>query len=435
MLQISDLLRNLTVDSHKEEPSDLKLFLKMISLLEEGTPNDRVNNFITMLKDPNRALISGSSVLAHRINKPEIANDIDIFIDGHEMAKVKYILQAMFERDIVEQYIWPVYRDLTKTSEDKDQFIREAVLTNTSSDKYTLIKLEAELKTYRIRLGKYIQLNFIILTENKINIDRNFISSAMYPFPNYVLNIITSRDFGSPSQQDVIFKKYRNLILEHIWRTFDFQELKWVWDFKANRPQDIYRAAHSTIDKILNDLSKIETSRELQDVVNIALRMSVLLNKRSEKFVADYNNLNIITISSQEDSDSFYNVIPDLNPKIAGHLFADYNYQRVFNFYEALLQRIIKYQTKGFEVNDPNHVMVDLQTAMSQLILTSLYFPDLDKVQRRSIFKGSRQAGERYLFLGKLKKLISDNRSELGLPDEFFDQQKRLTDSDKETSF
>ncbi len=150
----------------KERSSDLNLFLNLLKDIR-GHTGETYSEFFNVLMDPRKACITGSAVLGKKINRDEIAKDIDIFVDDRD-ASFQKILRDFFSEVNVKNNFWPSYRDKVGISEsDRNLFVAGAILQETSSEDY-LFKIGAySLRTFNVTLGKNILLNIILLDNSK----------------------------------------------------------------------------------------------------------------------------------------------------------------------------------------------------------------------------------------------------------------------------
>ena len=178
--------------------SDLTLFIDILQ--EIRTEKDK--DFYDIITNPSRACITGSSVLGKRVNKPEIANDIDIFIDNRGIEADK-IIRNFFNETKIEKDVWPAYKSkVLATGEDSKDFTSEAFFIKTSSDKYSFNVHEYSIKTYRLNLGKFIHLNFILLDNRKPkdpsaedSIKYLITQTSIYPFSNKAVSKLIDYDY------------------------------------------------------------------------------------------------------------------------------------------------------------------------------------------------------------------------------------------------
>ncbi len=405
--------------------SDLDLFLGILEDVKEAPARDEIifNKFYYMMNDYKRACVSGSSVLGKRIGKLEIANDIDIFIDDRDQNSEK-IISNFFSKINVREFIWPAYKArVISMDETEAMFVDEARLLQTSSNEYDFGILNYNLTTYRIQLGKHITLNFILLRDNKqepkaiadikegVNPrSTSSINNQGYPFPGRYI-----RDILSNSLQDEFpdLARYSSYLLEYIDRHFDFQELKYIYDFGSRSYRNIYDIGIDITDVLLDDLTGIESRSKTDTMLNQAIRSKDQLKRYSQEFQEEFGDPEVVTIASKigqrfSDVQRLYDL--DEHQATQGRYLVSTSED-----FSNLTKRIKMYQRKGFEVKDPNNVMLDLHINLAAATLGTLLDPDIHRVQRQAIFDSSPSTRKRYLFLNRLKVLINENINDLGM--------------------
>jgi hypothetical protein len=255
----------------------------------------------------------------------------------------------------------------------------------------------------------------------------------MYPFPNYFNNLI--RDRNIPFNDEIIHQ-HRSVVVEHIWRAFDFQELKYVWDFESRSPITIFRQAINTINSIIHHLTQIETNLDIQISIQGGNRLVGKLDEIEANFLEKYNDPKVVTISGEDEADSFWT---SKNPSTLQYsptsTMLPFMFEKTAKSYQFLIPRIFDYQEKGFEINDPGHIMTTVHATAIISVIVSLFSADLDKVERKALFNSSHDVKKNYRFLSKLRKLIEDNKDELGLDDSIFDRSNLKENLKKEDVF
>ncbi len=421
-----DEMKVRTATPQEEEFADLRLFLNIL----EDIKKDEADDFYDMLADYSRSCISGSSVLGRRIRRPEIANDIDIFVDDRGNDSIK-IIKDFFRETNIKKIWWPAYKSrMTPLSETEESFCREATFFKTNSSDYEFGVTDYNLNTYRIRLGKFITLNFILLRNKEEVTATQFLrnasisesseelqnrlacKNAIQPFSNSIINQI----FNLQLEDDFIdLNKGSSFVLEYIEKSFDFQELKYVYDFKNRSFRDIHELNFELCDQLLTQMTTIESTSDIREIMAQLVTRKTVSEGMHLDFVENYSNPDIVTVAGRQmlyhrfsDINHIYKLDSDL--ALSGAIL-----EKTSRDFSTLNLRIRKYQDKGFGVADPESVLVNLHFILAAATLGTLLDPDIGNIERQAIFDSSDSVKKKYLFLNKLKVLIKDNIDNLGM--------------------
>ncbi len=393
------------------ETSDLDLFIGLMQDVRNGT-GEKYKAFFDVLMDSRRAGVTGSSVLGKRFNKTNIAQDIDIFVDDRE-DEFTGVLDSFFDKITIAGDIWPVYRDRTNSgdsSKEKDEFIDNAVLIKTSSTTYDFNIDEFKLNTFRVRLGPYLMLNFILLSDT--NPTPTYSEQSPhddYPFPERLVRNLVSKDFLQVEETG----NYSTYVLSYIEKYFDFQELKTIYDFDSKSIVNVYDEAIKINNMLIEKLTTIESSKYTDRAIVLAGQHKRDLERLSDTFKEKFSNYEKVTIASSHGSRfDDINVIFRLYKEDVLH---GSNFAKIANDFTALNTRIPLYQTKGFKVEDPGNVLLNLHTNIASVALSALVDPVISDIERQAIFSSDKDTKKKYLFMNRLKGLAEENEDRLGL--------------------
>jgi len=398
--------------------SDLDLFLGIIEDIQEQHP-DQFHEFFEVLTDPRRACLTGSSVLSKRLNKQNLAKDIDIFVDNRDGDFGK-ILQSFFSKVNVVDIIWPVYQNRVKVlNTNRESFTSDAQVIRTSSSDYDFSIELYKLETFKIRLGQHILLNFILLTDTYPNIklvrgvNVSWLPSdtnSRGPFMDATLNDLAIHGFIT-SKED--YQKYSTYLLEYINKSFDFQELKYVYDFRTKTNKNIFEMAEESCNDLINMLTAVESTRFTDNILQRLSGDKLNLIREKEVHRVKYNNPDSVTIASDYQN-RFFDVqrVSSLDKE---QVMIGKYLQKTANDFTALNYRVDYYQEKGFKVEDPDGIVINLHVNLAAVTLGSLVDPVIHNLERQSIFNSTREEKKKYLFLNRLKGIVEENEEHLGL--------------------
>ncbi len=397
----------------KERSSDLNLFLNILKDIR-GHTGETYSEFFNVLMDPRKACITGSAVLGKKINRDEIAKDIDIFVDDRD-ASFQKILRDFFSEVNVKNNFWPSYRDKVGISEsDRNLFVAGAILQETSSEDY-LFKIGAySLRTFNVTLGKNILLNFILLDNaNSKELSPVFspdLINANYPFPDNLLHDLIARGKIKTKEE---MQDHSSFVLEYIDSQFDMQELKSVWDFETETCLNVYEVTEKINDGLIERLTNVESTKFTDLILKRAVGAKILFKEKSIYFKENFSDPEKMTISS-ERGQRFQNVSMQVYSEM-DELLMGGKFTSVAEDFASISKRIKKYQRKGFKIEDPASVITILHSNLLTVSLGSLLDPVINSMERQSIFNSDSIVKKKYLTINRLKILLEEKEQELGL--------------------
>ncbi len=411
---------SMSIETPVQQYSDLNLFIDLVEGLEQHRNVTTVNEFLNMIKNKNRSSVTGSAVLAKRTGKLETAVDIDIFIDNRD-GTANQILKTFFSKTIIENVIWPIYESKMVHLEDRRDFVSDGMLIQTNSERYDFNIQGYSLDTYKIRLGNHMILNFILLKHPKDmrpteDEDNYFfkMEGAVYPFTGQLLNQFIDKD---RLYQLAPVAQYSTYIIEYISRHFDFQELKYTYDFDTKTFRNIYDTALEINERMIDKLTTIESDHLIDTSMQRALRSKKLLEIDLIDFNESYNDPNNVTVSGRNNQRfERYDIITDYAD--VNEVMESHQLPRIAEDFAALTGRIKKYKKKGFVIKDPTRILLNLHGAMALAVIGVSLDPDFDTIERQAIFDSNSSSKKRYQFLNRLKNLFTNNKEELGIETE-----------------
>ncbi len=392
-------------ETPSEPYSDLGIFLDLVEELEHYREVPEAKSFLNLLKNKNKTAIAGSSVLARITGKLTIANDIDIFVDDRDDTTHK-ILDNFFDDDIISEVIWPAYENKILHDEDRRCFVRDSKLTQTNSSVYDFNIMNYSLDTFRVQLGNYIVLNFILLRNTILvsdNASENHLFKTKEPLYSFTGRVINN--FINEQRQEIIepVGNYSTYLFEYIEKRFDFQELKYVYDFDTKSFLNVYEAGLSVTQALVDKLVSVESHRFTDSSLLQLAESAKTLKKNSEHFKKNFSNSDVVTIAGLVDN-RFKN-LDSQNPRLD---------TTSLDFMEAT-SRIKKYRKKGFTVEDPEHILVNLHLQMAKAVIEASLDPDLEIIERQAIFNSHQYVKKKYQFLNKLKNIFKSHPDEIGM--------------------
>ena len=203
--------------------------------------------------------------------------------------------------------------------------------------------------------------------------------------------------------------------MEYIEKSFDFQELKYIYDFETKSYLSIYEVANRLSKRLLDYLTTIESSRRIELIIKQLNGLIPGMALFQDEFKRNFSNPDVVTISHHDYNPHRFSDIRqvhDLNPDRA--MSGDNLEQAAANF-SNLRRRVKQYKDKGFQVEDPGNVLVELHTILAASVLGVLVDPDITSIERQAIFGSSTRIKKNYQFLNRLRMLVEDDEDKLGL--------------------
>jgi len=415
-----------TFGNGPNEKVDLDIFLDIINDLQKmlDTQDDTseefnkyripIQRFINLITSPSKSALTGSSILGKRLNISNLANDIDIFIDNRNDSAIK-IIQSFFHSNLIRDIVWPLYESKILAVEDKERFVSNANLLQTNSQTYAFTSDHHKLDTFQIQLGDLIRLNLILLDNisNQGNTEEKLFTTPnnLYPFTGNVINNFLAEERSYELGDINLLSTY---VLEYIEASFDFQELKYVYDFKLKEVKSIYSIAVGISTVLLDKIIEIETDYLITRTIKMTNECISKLLQYSTDVLTFYSDPNNLTISS-EFNQKYFNVQHSIYLDNEILMRPDGSMAKEMQHFSSLSQRIKKYQYRGFNIKDPGNVLINLHTNLAATVLATLIDPEIDIIERQAIFNSSSEDKKKYRFLNKLKTIVIDRKEELGM--------------------
>jgi hypothetical protein len=438
------LFRNAKGDDSPKNKGNLKTFIPYIKnldkvnteLFEQGLiPEEKykvISDLCSLIQDSNRSVVSGGSVLAEHFRKDIVPNDVDIFAVGHKGLNIlndisndlllRTILLTALEpfildkqqNKIIKKYnlfatsgLRPINpSDQTDGIPYRDFIFHANNITsiNTSSE-YGFQKLDAILKTGRLNLMDILDINFIFIEADSHKKRYSFVS---YPF-------------GLKEMIDKENPNFGFVHLEHIMSSFDFQELKRVYDFEDDVIKDVYDLAETKYKELYEfhnqTINNHINNRHYLDMISFHLDG---LKKKSIRMKEKYDDPEKLTIALNPTSnelqviEEIQNIFllykPQLlkeiskSKKISGdiegitkekfqeklkkelyRIFNRADYRDLSHTFYSLTNRIEKYDNKGFIITDPNGTVLVFEFLIHISSLVTFFNPSSKKVKTLSV--------------------------------------------------
>jgi len=382
---------------------------------------DLTKDFLDLITDLNRCAISGSELLFSQLNLDIEASDLDIFmIDTPENEKI--IKEFFTENNPVLKHVFS--NSLSSATKNTDKTILYAgPISSFAYDVGAFVQGDFLLHTNRI-ISDYFELNIIFVKRTRDTFTSDDIVS-------WRIKAFDDMDHNVPSKE--IDKQF--LILRYIWTTFDFQELKYVYDFEMKEIVSVIKYTYNLELKYLDKLEDIYkyNSKTLQSSLNAFNsfnRYKELVDKTLKKSYLEFQDQyapkpdKILTISANNQWSNIYAVKKYID---AGRLFyylkdnkeIELNFSKLLEFgstknksniltipvthqkgltlYYSLINRIGKYVERGFTIHDPGQFLIHMEILSAAYTYSILTNKDIDKINRYS-FLNYRDRTIPYLF-------------------------------------
>ena len=430
----------LPFDEVPSSKGDLRIFLRYLAALEKKIEEEKQYNYLTeeseevlkkfiqFLRDPLEVIITGSSVLGFSIDKGDIAGDIDLFtrnetfpilcgrIAGDQAAKA-VMLFAMKDFIFTNLDFLERINDLEKELHEKialedvfgqlsnsvKYFLHKIFFDGTSGE-YDFEIMKYNLDTYRLKLLDLFDLNIIQVKYSDYR-------RAFRSYKN-ILNVF------SPEEADDLNYPH----IEHVVRSFDFEELKRYYSFEKKEVRSVYELAFEILENKNIKLDYFVGNRERREV---EIRKTVamgLMEKYSQVYWSKYNDPEVVTLSDKfvETTtpfiDSILNAV-EYKEEPAKHIENIFTsitanpYLRNTPIQSMLMEtiaRVQKYTEKGFKVNDPHSLILMLDFTNQIISLVTLHQVEVERIERQSLLDTSTHTNpkikEIFASLHKLRK-------------------------------
>lgn len=345
--------------------------MQLLDQLEEDFPtNSVIQDFINMIKSPGLACISGGSVLEYRLHEKNLSNDIDIFVNDRFLEN-KEIVSNFFTTKNLDTYVNPVIRKLNNVKEKDLPFgaTSQSILTQLSVENggYDVFKGNSPyvIKSFRVFLESDIDLNFIFISDHIESKDIRFSGSSAYTIPR--------------SGNLDLYKNTMPFLPKYIDDTFDFLELKYIFDFKTKTAKTVYEIQSQMAERI----DKISVAGNLSQIKDILLR-------KQQHFMEHFNDPHIMTISNQSLIGDIFGSFEETprNPITLTNIqYSNFEILEFSGMLYGLLGRVEKYKNRGFKINDPHGIIT--QGIHQHLLLSfgMLNLPHLEDIKREVVFQ------------------------------------------------
>ena len=413
---------------------DLGLFLEIFLDLEKklkdaefDEPEKKlIDTFFKTIKNPTKCVITGGAVLQFHLHKDIGAQDIDFFISKRKTLK---IIKDFFSNTAIGNFLLEYLKKNGFIAESsnplKNIMLRINATFQETTGEYGFLKNGFKLWTFQKILGDILKLNFILVDYDSKDLHdgRIFYPSTMisvYPFDNF-----------DTEEMEYLLKPHLDCILH----TFDFQELKIMYDFQTESVQPVYKIAHKEYTKdleffesleYLSDIPGSNDSDPLYEKYNKLFFNSydnfkhkikdykVELNRKIERFfIPKIENLDTLTFAPFFLLDklswfklSYFDNFTELADRIDNVLK-----RSNLSIQKDLLnarQRINKYKEKGFRIIDKYNMipkMIFFNLVSNYIILGD---NNLENILRSSLLNPGKESTLLYKFISEGKKNFVD---------------------------
>lgn len=361
-----------------------------------------LENFEAILYAKNLCAISGSSILFKRLNiTDQFANDIDIFINGDEYlinVDVAKVIKCFFDnkelKKAFEQVDTKFSYKQTQTPKPDLSFFSNTnsynfYLDNDISQEYGLDKEEVRLSTSKAYIGNDIILNFILIKNNYSE---------------------------KRAEKEPWFKTELRHQL-YIQEQFDFEELKYIYDFTRAEIIDIYKFSERTLNDAINEYPKScpldkATNFFLNNQINASARFlekyghtSKDLHLSPRLFDSHMLGLTFLLFGEETTAEEFY----DFNHALGRLRLGDRELIRDIKRFLESYSRFEKYDLRGFNIIDTNMSLASVSVNLNVLAYKISNDKMIDRINRRSLFCNSNKSngnkGRQIKFFNSLKNL------------------------------
>jgi hypothetical protein len=412
---------------------DLTSFINFVDALKSKinnfTPEDKKHSssqeaisIYNIITDPELCVVSGSSVLYKRLGLPSKANDIDLFINATDI-EIITLFSKFFKSS------QPVFKEIINTLFSKDASFYAGQMLSEGFDTYNMKTFNFQNKTilsYRVSIANNMVLNLIFI----------------YPIPG--LKISSPEWFDAVQLKEDITELSINhlqhpyqtksfLVMDYIWINFDFQELKFFYDFKTKEITSVIKFKYQQ-EKMDNDTIQalVEALNQQTNAQEVLSKWDRYLNILATE-LDDFNKITSgfdqkLTLSSNSDWNNPY-IPPFINSNIFDNqksytqtqLMAYLNidpenitipikHLELLSLYFGLRNRISKYSQNGFQIADPRRFIMTMQLFMIVYNFEGLTNKDINKINRYSFlnFKQSKGALHLFKFISKMGKEMKE---------------------------
>jgi len=366
-------------------------FLNWLSIIEKYPQSNLITNedkdgysdlmeFVSWIKNPNECVISGSSLLKERTGGDWEIGDIDIFTHNSSEHLPKLLKGSRNGTKLLSRM---VERTLPPFDRGDINMTYKLVSTPAISDGYSSISLpsSSEIQSNKFYFGinsdttEECPLNIIIIS------NRNGPDAYMQN-PKLQLPVFAGKmSFYDAHMVDTIINIDH---LDHINNDFDFEELKYVYDFDTWTIITSYRMLQKLLDQTIENNPKanglvinseynntlIEADQKLTSGISSQLRQLTLCNK-----VGQWEKQAI-------DGLIFHYGTPnaDIDLRV---------YMQTTGRLELTRRRMMKYKGRGFTITDPSETVLCLNSIVQHQALILNKNTDLMQLQKQSLFKTS----------------------------------------------
>jgi len=379
---------SLPFDEEPNSQGDLRIFLKYLrevkNLLENNDDysSEQCNQllgFIDIIKNPEKAVISGSSVLELHLKKSLGSSDIDIFVSGHD--QLKYFTEIL-NTDVAKEIFAKALKNFIISDADKlsaianlDQpydtreinakmLLRRIFFTKTTGE-YPFTNNSFDLKTGRLIIDNLFDINFIFVEK----VREGEATDPELNFP-HVAHIFHNFDFHELKR----FYNFEDNYVKNI--PFLFRELfkKFGYNLEGTHHNLMINGKLAVYENYINDFDERYSDPE---VLSISTRMRDRLRRLSDEFHSSFSQKRSLEENDKALTEVAYRT-DSVTPQVIG-------------FIATILPRIEKYKNRGFVIKDPDACVLRANFILQ--IFTYIITKNLilQKIERNTILVGDHE--------------------------------------------
>jgi len=406
-MKLQELFDSIRTIPSDPSPNSLSLFLEFMKLLEEEvyiSDNMRgtttiVHKVYNTIIDPNLCAVSGSSVLYHRLDKESKASDIDLFIDATDPKIIEVFKQFFNIKD-------SIFKKIIDSMDFPD---RDGFSTSLQSD---------SAATYNSRSFTF-QNNAVVPFKTHIHDSLILNIIFIHPIPGLVhrrpnwghVDVeAVKKELKYFCENDLSYNyEIKNFkVLEYIWLNFDFQELKYFYNFQLKEAIPVIKQVidhekkeREKIQALIDARNKDDLKPEYRYNINRWDNYIDHLQKDNQRYKELFSDgeSDVLTISSRDAWDNPYKPV-FINRMILHADKPNYGLETIvgdedefqipiqhletINLYFGLLGRIHKYSKNGFKIRDPHQFIMMTQVLLTAYNYKGLTNKDIVKINRDS---------------------------------------------------
>jgi len=242
-----------------------------------------------------------------------------------------------------------------------------------------------------------------------------------------------SNDRIHDKEMKVLLDLYPKSIPTHmIHDSFDFQELKYVYNFQQQQIVSTFMVGKSLLEKFIHDI-EVKVAQEMinprngKEYISDINKVIVKLETKNKVFIRMTEDPKVLTVSEKLLTSRAKNALSFFNPSslegaaLEGFLeISSPNVQRiirdVYTAYHTIYTRVLKYEGNGFTINDPRNMIADMQLFINNHTMFLLQNASINNIALKAgLMSGTRQATKQIQALRKTYKAFEDLSKETSI--------------------